>query len=614
MDAEPPDLLAAFAADDQAAPALNIAPAGTPVRFLGVYVGTRVDPAYQTQLLHDRYFASFQHWGYRARTLQGRRLLAASVMTSILWHATAVIVLAPQRVKMWQRMLTRYVLGRKRDPTEPYRSLLHASWHHDVALGAGVPRIASTIRTQRLLALQQLMRQDDERLLWVPLVLEQFATCMGFLHRDSHPFDFLFYQPHIGSKWIKASTLHAFWFDVWRHWSKTVWAKGVAATPSYDMVTNKPVWLTTYKPMAIGATRHASKLVRVARGRRWFLYGASNGFRALRDFMAPSGFWYSWPQLATLMRRNNPGTRVHMGRGGRITVSAPPHGAAVYKHLCAVYDNVRRQYNVRTNTLLPRPEITGHPFRKLVKDEVLPFERWPRRDVRDLALHTPKPSRRHPLLSTSRPTLPDVKAFIKRTRKLLCVATPVHADVWHRLVMRMLPVNVRMAYKQHADPAIILCSHGCGAVETELHAFFTCPRIYPIWEWHDAAWCAAGPAVRWTSVTELDKFAVHARHTPLRSALHGLWAMAVAVTVHALWKARNAAHFDDTRLPPTPVLHDVIFTVWLATIRRRLRLLEGDSPERQALLAAAQLLFSQPSYRPLAAKYPLGLQPRPTVG
>ncbi|RHY23647.1 hypothetical protein DYB32_009101 [Aphanomyces invadans] len=226
---------------------LNIAPAGTPVRFLGVYVGTRIDPTYQVQLISDWYYASFQHWGYRARTLRGRRLLASSVMTSLLWHVTAAAAIPHKTVTAWQTMLTRYVLGRKRDPTEPYQSLLHVSWHHNAALGAGVPHIASAIRTQRLLTQQRLMLPAAVG----ALVLEQFAACMGFLHHDSHPFDFLFYLPHWGTKWITTSMLHPFWFDVWRHWPKTPWAKRLAAPPTYAMVTNMPVWLTTYEPMAV---------------------------------------------------------------------------------------------------------------------------------------------------------------------------------------------------------------------------------------------------------------------------------------------------------------------------------------------------------------------------
>ncbi|EQC35591.1 hypothetical protein SDRG_06879 [Saprolegnia diclina VS20] len=251
-------------------------------------------------------------------------------------------------------MLTRYVLGRKRDPTEPYQSLRHSSRHHHVALGARMPHIASAIRTQRLLTLQRLMLPEDERSLWAPLVLMQFVACMGYLYRDSHPFD----APKV---------------------------------------------------------RHAAKLVKHAVGREWCLHGAGNGLRALRDFMTPSGHW------------------------------------------------------------------------KTIKDVVTPFENWPRRDVRDLAMHTPAQSRPHPLLSTTRRTNDDVKTYLADMRRLLAAAAPVHAHVWFRLVMRMLPVNSRTHYIQHQEPGAIVCSHGCGAVETEMHAFFACPYIHPIWEWHDKA-------------------------------------------------------------------------------------------------------------------------------
>ncbi|EQC37008.1 hypothetical protein SDRG_05825 [Saprolegnia diclina VS20] len=478
-----------------AAPILNFAPAGTLVHFLGIYVGNRVDPAYQVQLISDRYDVSFQHWGYRARTLKGRRLLASSVMVSLLWHVTAVVVIPPKTVTAWQQMLTRYVLGRKRDPTEPYQSLLHASWNHHIGLGAGIPHIASAIRTQRLLTLQRLMLPEEVRPLWAPLVLAQFEECMGHLYRESHPFDFLCYVPHWGTKWITTSKLHPFWFDVWRQWSKTAWAKRVAVPPTYDMVTNMPVWLTTYEPMAIDTIRHAAKCDKHAQGRAWCLHGAGNGFRALRDFMTPSGHWFTWTELAARMRQGNPATRVHLHRQGRIVVSAARDIAAAYKHLCVVYDQVRRLHDIRTDVLLPRPAMTTHPFRKLVKDVVQPFQNWPRRDVRDLAMHAPAPRCPHPLLSTTRRTVDDVETYLADLRYLMRVAAPVHADVWFRLVLRMLPVNSRMYYFQHQEPEAILCRHGCGVVERVVHAFFKCPYIHPIWKWHDKAWRAFGAAV-----------------------------------------------------------------------------------------------------------------------
>ncbi|EQC33570.1 hypothetical protein SDRG_09076 [Saprolegnia diclina VS20] len=85
------------------------------------------------------------------------------------------------------------------------------------------------------------------------------------------------------------------------------------------MVTNMPVWLTTYEPMAIDTIRHAAKRVKHALGRA-------------------RGHWFTWTQLAAHMCQGNPATRVHLDRQGRIVVSAAEGTAAAYKHLCAVYD------------------------------------------------------------------------------------------------------------------------------------------------------------------------------------------------------------------------------------------------------------------------------------
>ena len=50
---------------------------------------------------------------------------------------------------------------------------------------------------------------------------------------------------------------------------------------------------------------------------------------------------------------------------------------------------------------------------------------------------------------------------------------PVQGDVWLRLLYRMLPVNSRFYYLQPSQPTAVCCAYGCGAVETEHHAFHT---------------------------------------------------------------------------------------------------------------------------------------------
>ncbi|KAF0706486.1 hypothetical protein As57867_006728, partial [Aphanomyces stellatus] len=136
---------------------LNILPTGKAAKYLGVLFGHQLPMDTQLNRINDRYLACFQQWGCRARTVQGRRLLANTVMLSLLWHVTAVTPVRGAMVQGWQSMLNRYILGRKTLPTDKYRPLLPPPLQFDPKLGLGLPHVASKIRTQRLLLLQRAM-------------------------------------------------------------------------------------------------------------------------------------------------------------------------------------------------------------------------------------------------------------------------------------------------------------------------------------------------------------------------------------------------------------------------------------------------------------------------
>ncbi|RHY24872.1 hypothetical protein DYB32_008650 [Aphanomyces invadans] len=139
------------------APSITLADTGVPIRYLGIYVGHNLDPAYQVQLINDRYLQAFAKWSCRARTIQGRKALASAVILSLIWHVTAVTAVPSAMIATWQRVLSNYVLGSKTSDDPKYRPLAARVWHHDKVLGLGIPHIASCIRTQRLLLLQKLM-------------------------------------------------------------------------------------------------------------------------------------------------------------------------------------------------------------------------------------------------------------------------------------------------------------------------------------------------------------------------------------------------------------------------------------------------------------------------
>ncbi|KAF0707447.1 Aste57867_6611 [Aphanomyces stellatus] len=136
---------------------LNIVPTGQPIKYLGVMFGHELLVDYQLNLVHERFMACFQQWGCRARTLQGRRLLADTVMLSLLWHVTAATPVPPKMVQSWQAMINRYILGRKTLSTDRYRPLIPQPLQFDPQLGLGLPHVASRLRAQRSLMLQRAM-------------------------------------------------------------------------------------------------------------------------------------------------------------------------------------------------------------------------------------------------------------------------------------------------------------------------------------------------------------------------------------------------------------------------------------------------------------------------
>ncbi|OQR89108.1 hypothetical protein ACHHYP_06468 [Achlya hypogyna] len=190
---------------------LNILSTGVPIKYLGIEFSHALEPEHQIAYLNERFLEAFQMWGCRARTLQGRRLIANTVLLSLLWHVTAVTPVPGAMINLWQPMITKYVMCRKTKRGDHYRPLLARRWYHDKSLGLGVPHVQSIIRAQRLRRLQDLMRgPTGNSPLWQQLVLKLFERTMEPLFRATHPWDFLSYRPAMETLWIDLSELRGF--------------------------------------------------------------------------------------------------------------------------------------------------------------------------------------------------------------------------------------------------------------------------------------------------------------------------------------------------------------------------------------------------------------------
>ncbi|KAH9117590.1 hypothetical protein LEN26_012577 [Aphanomyces euteiches] len=307
------------------------------------------------------------------------------------------------------------------------------------------------------------------------------------------------------------------------------------------------------------------------------------------------------------MSSNNPEMTVSMFMG-RIRFDMIDRSISIYEHFTTIFDTLRARLGIRRDVPTLHHPTTTHGFHSVKNDNRIPFELWKRRAINKAAFHGPDLSRPHPSHSVSRPTHESAIPFMRKFRHSSNLLAPVHADVWFRIILRMIPVNSRFAYRQQTDPDSILCSHSCGEVETEEHAFSTCHKVDPLWHSHTSQWHPYRVNFTWANILNFDSFPVNLAGRPHKDDLHRLWFMLVGVCLHLVWKRHNLALHQSKPIPPPHVMFELSFLLWMATVRRWLRQRDPDDPERASTTAALRVLLRQPLYASLLAKHPRSLE------
>ncbi|KAG9398175.1 hypothetical protein AC1031_014777 [Aphanomyces cochlioides] len=188
----------------------------------------------------------------------------------------------------------------------------------------------------------------------------------------------------------------------------------------------------------------------------------------------------------------------------------------------------------------------------------------------------------HPLSSDSRNNDLAIKKYMNKTVKpLMRYPTPVQADVWWRILFRMLPVNSRFFFLQDTNPSIIECSF-----------LF----VKPVWNWHQAAWRPFGIPFTWNTIINLDEFAVSEEWVSHFSVIRRLWVLLVSSLLRDFWIHRNRTKFEGKTVPYIQAVKEVSLVSWTANIRRMLRDPTMDSDEAMQVSEIVEKLKSHTNY------------------
>ncbi|KAF0720741.1 Aste57867_83 [Aphanomyces stellatus] len=297
-----------------------------------------------------------------------------------------------------------------------------------------------------------------------------------------------------------------------------------------------------------------------------------NNLRSVLDVLriGSGGFWPAFERFHGYMSSGNRLVLVSI-HGRRMGCDVVERSYSICAHLTPIFDEACVRLRIRRDVAVRDAEPASHAF---VQDEHVPFELWPRRIVVMAAYHGPIQTTPQTTCSEARLDYPAARTYMRLFRKSMRLLTP------------MLPVNARFAFRQQADPASLLCSHGCGAIETEAYALRDCAVVAPIWDLLTKAWRCVGAGFSWHNFNNLDGFAAINSGTAHR---HRMWVMLTGVSLHFVWHRHNLALHRHQRMPPHVLLelsfHDAKDVDCLATV------------------AAILSLLRQPPYLALHAKY-----------
>ncbi|KAG9415815.1 hypothetical protein AC1031_000197 [Aphanomyces cochlioides] len=346
----------------------------------------------------------------------------------------------------------------------------------------------------------------------------------------------------------------------------------------------------------------------------WCQSGVSNGFWCLKDFLdqaTPRGQWPDFKQFQGLMSSDNPSCTVSL-QNGEIWFSLVHRTRDLYDHLTTVYHSVCARCNMQNTNSERANHHSHHAFQAMVRQHKRPLELWPRKLIAKISYHGPQLAVRHPTYSVERPNLATSRRYMATVRKSLRWITPVHADVWLRVIMCMLPVNERYHYCSSTEPERILCPQECGEQESIAHALRECPKIAPLWSAHESPWQQFNVKFAWTSIINMDNFTTNSIGRPYKDALFHLWVALTGVTLHLAWTQRNHKKHRRRAAPPHHVLTEQSFLVWMSTVRWWMRRQALDDPIVSNTKLALDQLLSKPPYSELRRKHPRCLDIHPT--
>jgi hypothetical protein len=585
-------------------PDLTFSPSGKPIRYLGILVGHNLPANYQVDRLTESLYNTFRMWGCRARTLRGRRLLVQSVILPILWHFTAVIVVPPKTLDAWQSIVNRFIQNRVTEPSKRSMSLLQAAHQYDKELGWKVPHLRSIISYQRLRRLQLLLtanRDGDD--FWATLVDGMFRAATEPYYRPSQH-DYLHFRPNPRTAPERLARVAPLWRDAWNHWLHLPTNKRCQSPPTIGQLIMAPVWIQQ-NPLfhiRVHVNREPTSLLYTFVGsnscRPWYDMMAEAGLHCLGDFLTPQRTWPDYDEFNSIVLRST--LRVHYA--GPVPFTLLP----LYRRLTVIarciYEHVGHHWGAPVDHGARHLSL---PFVARQGDTYTSIHEWTPKQMKQICLNPPAPTRTHPVASNNRTTPEAISLYLKRFHTATKSLSPLQSDLWFRIIYQVLPVGSKFYHLQLINPDCILCAYPeCLSVETMEHALQSCPAVLSVWSVLEPPWQQFGLDLQWSNIMNFDKLQTLDAWNHAKPTLLLLWTSLVGGTLRRLWLHRNKVKYQDGAAPHVSSMVELILLAWTSQVRRHLQDPSIDHTDLAQFQTILHQLGQHPNFHGFWSKYP----------
>lgn len=582
-------------------PNLTILQPRESIKYLGVLVGHQVDINLQAHHLNDKFLNAFIRWFRRARTLQGRKLMVHTQCLSLLWHITATTLIPTNMLKQWQQLVNKFILGRKYTLEAKYTSLIPYRYAYDKHVGLGVPQIIHTIKKQHITTIQRLCKEHHPNILnWTTLPVAFYEESLDPIARRGR-MDFLFVKPTESTPLMSLRVLPSFWLSAWKTWTELEWPQ--RAPPwDFNSLLHAPLWLSNHPLLQIRLTNDKTTcLGYVLRDhRRWVLWYIEHGYKfCLHDILTTTHTWPTLQQFADECR--------FLAIRHPMLQPTPTSFTYIYRTLTNIFQEISSRHPGAAITTAPNQM----PFVTTTPNTTARFPNIKKSQYHLLLHQTPTAPAKHPFEQWG---IQDTttRKFLILLRRTLRPIYPVVTDIYIRMMFKLIPVQSRFWFLQTTNPNIQLCPYNCLMVETEEHAFYTCPHIAQLWAELTPPWHQLGVKITWGTISRLDSFTTNDTWTTYKDLILKMLLALICNVMHLMWRHRCNTRFREASPPHIPALVETALDHWCTQIRLWLRDPQ-HTDHHDSMHQILALLFGHPKYVWFARKRPYYLAQRTPI-